>query len=143
MSNFMEDTDDRSFIRMRKCADSCDGCVTDLVVVNASNVDLSTISWFADEHAVRASDKTICTTINECIFGMSDISLTCLAHGDVGDNSVHVIIGQHSRVKLGINVAQGFAGIVIDALLCVAEKDRQMRISEFATQWLCFPRGCL
>ena len=90
-SNFMEDADDQSFIRMRKSSDRGDGDIADLVVINASDVDVPTIGWFADEHAMGTSNKTICTLINEGIFGTSDISLTHPMHGHVGDHRVCVM----------------------------------------------------
>ena len=76
VSNLMEDTDNRSFICVRKSANSGNWDVTDLMIVDASDVNLSAIGQFADECTIRTSDKTICTTINKCVFGASDMPLT-------------------------------------------------------------------
>ena len=145
VSNLVEDADDRSFIHVRKCPNGGNRDITDLVVVNASNVNLFlAIGWFANEGTIRTSkNKTICTSINECIFGVSGIPLAHPTCERLVGHKVCVVSGRHPRVELGIDVPHGFTGVVTNALLGVAEKHRWVCITWFAAKWLCFPRGRL
>ena len=143
VSNLMEDTDDWSFIRMRKSANSGNRNVTDLMVVDTSDVNLSAIGQFANECAIRTSNKTICTPINECVFGASEMPFTHLTHGRFVDGQVCVVISHCPGVELGIDVPHGFTGVVVNALFGVTEKCGRVRISQFAAEWFCLPRGCV
>ena len=74
--HFVENADDRSLVGVGNRANGHNWDIAHLViVVDACDVDLSTVNGFTNEDTVRTPHKSVGALVNEGIFGLVDIPL--------------------------------------------------------------------
>ena len=107
-----------------------------MVIVNASDVRLAPVSWFAKKDTIRTPNEAISSLINKGIFGPLDMSLADATLECRCGRSINVAVSGQPSVEFGVDTPNGFARIVAKSLLRVTKKDGRVSIAQFAAQWL-------
>ena len=110
--------------------------VANLVIVNAGDVHLASISWFASEDTIRTPNKAVSSPVNKGIFGALDMSLANAMLECRGRQSIDVAVRGQPSVEFGVDTPDRFACVVAKSLLGVTEEDGRVSIAQFAAQRL-------